>query len=47
MHATTPAADALFGAASTAALGGWLLVRMAELEMPERFSARTSTDAGR
>lgn len=29
------------------ALGGWLLVRMAELEMPERFSARTSTDAGR
>jgi hypothetical protein len=29
------------------ALGGWLLVRMAELEMPERFSARTSTEAGR
>lgn len=28
------------------ALGGWLLVRMAELEMPERFSARTSTEAG-
>lgn len=29
------------------AFGGWLLVRMAELEMPERFSARTSTEAGR
>jgi hypothetical protein len=29
------------------ALGGWLLVRMAELEMPERFSARTSTEADR
>lgn len=28
------------------ALGGWLLVRMAELDMPERFSARTS-GAGR
>lgn len=24
------------------ALGGWLLVRMAEVEMPERFSARTT-----
>lgn len=29
------------------ALGGWLLVRMAELEMPERFSARTTTEAHR
>ena len=29
------------------ALGGWLLVRMAELEMPDRFSARTTTEAHR
>lgn len=29
------------------ALGGWLLVRMSELEMPERFSARTTTEAHR
>jgi tight adherence protein B len=28
-------------------LGGWLLVRMAELEMPERFTARTTTEANR
>lgn len=27
------------------ALGGWLLVRMAELEMPERFRARTTGGA--
>jgi hypothetical protein len=29
------------------ALGGWLLVRMAELEMPDRFSSRTTTEAHR
>ncbi len=27
------------------ALGGWLLVKMAEIEMPERFSARTTGSA--
>lgn len=27
------------------ALGGWLLVKMAEIEMPERFSARTTGTA--
>jgi hypothetical protein len=29
------------------AFGGWLLVRMAELEMPERFSARTTSETHR
>lgn len=29
------------------ALGGWLLVRMSELEMPERFSARSITEVSR
>lgn len=29
------------------ALGGWLMVRMAELEMPERFSARATTQGTR
>lgn len=29
------------------ALGGWLLVRMAELEMPDRFSSRTTREAHR
>lgn len=29
------------------AIGGWLLVRMAEIDIPDRFTARTSTGAGR
>ena len=33
---------ALLVVGSIFGLGGWLLVRMAELEMPERFSARTT-----